>query len=284
MDSYYYFIISYSFLLIIIVTAGGIFMYQNYIFDLYGTLVDIRTNERKPSLWKYMASYMTLQGASYTAPELKKAYGQFINEIRRETHCKITSSEKQNFFRTLPLRADYTPSLGEIEVNLSEVLERLYLVKGIKPTEEMISHWALMFRTLSLDYVRLFDGAREVLTELHNRGKKVCLLSNAQRLFTEPELRSLGIYDLFDDVFLSSDLRVMKPSPLFYGALLQKHHFAPEESAMIGNDWQADAWGAYQNGLASMYVHTAQSPEVTGELPPGCRILGSISEVLPIPT
>lgn len=47
-------------------------MYQNYIFDLYGTLVDIRTNERKPSLWKYMAQYMTLQGAAYTPAELKK--------------------------------------------------------------------------------------------------------------------------------------------------------------------------------------------------------------------
>ena len=27
-------------------------MYQNYIFDLYGTLVDINTNEGKPYLWK----------------------------------------------------------------------------------------------------------------------------------------------------------------------------------------------------------------------------------------
>ena len=31
-------------------------MYQNYIFDLYGTLVDIRTNERKPSLWNIWRS------------------------------------------------------------------------------------------------------------------------------------------------------------------------------------------------------------------------------------
>lgn len=27
-------------------------MYQNYIFDLYGTLVDIHTNEKKAYLWK----------------------------------------------------------------------------------------------------------------------------------------------------------------------------------------------------------------------------------------
>ena len=27
-------------------------MYHNFIFDLYGTLVDIHTNENKTSLWK----------------------------------------------------------------------------------------------------------------------------------------------------------------------------------------------------------------------------------------
>ena len=27
-------------------------MYQNYIFDLYGTLVDIHTNEKKAYLWE----------------------------------------------------------------------------------------------------------------------------------------------------------------------------------------------------------------------------------------
>ena len=28
------------------------FQYENYIFDLYGTLVDIRTNEKKTYLWQ----------------------------------------------------------------------------------------------------------------------------------------------------------------------------------------------------------------------------------------
>ena len=32
-------------------------MYQNYIFDLYGTLVDIHTNEKKAYLWKKMSLF-----------------------------------------------------------------------------------------------------------------------------------------------------------------------------------------------------------------------------------
>lgn len=244
-------------------------MYDNYIFDLYGTLSDIRTNEGKPSLWKYMAMYMTLQGAPYSAAELRKRYRSLINAVRLEQYEKH--------------KAQY-PGLtpGEIEVNLSDVFSRLYSEKNIVPTSQMLADLALTYRTISLDFVRLYDGAETLLKELRRRGKKVFLLSNAQRLFTEPEIRSLGIYNLFNDVLISSDIGFMKPSAQFYSALLKKHSLDPKTSVMIGNDWQADAWGAHNNGLASMYVHTAQSPEPAGELPPDCTRLNTISDVLSV--
>lgn len=244
-------------------------MYQNYIFDLYGTLVDIRTNESKASLWKYMAGYMTLQGAPYSPAELRKRCRGLIDTIRLEQWEKSRAK--------VP---DAAPE--EIEVDLSQVFSRLYGEKGVTPSPQMIADWALIYRTISLDHVRLYDGAEKLLKELHRRGKKVFLLSNAQRLFTEPGLRSLGIYDLFDDVLISSDIGFMKPSGQFYAALLDKHRLAPGTCVMIGNDWQADAWGAHRKGLSTMYIHTAQSPELAGDLPPGCIRLQTILDVLSV--
>lgn len=242
-------------------------MYDNYIFDLYGTLVDIRTNENKASLWKYMAGYMTLQGAPYTAVELRKRYRSLISAQQQKQYDK---------------HKDLIPELtqDQIEVDLSQVFSRLYHEKELEPTPRMLADLALMFRAVSLNHLRLYEGAKPLLNELNRQGKGVYLLSNAQRLFTEPELRSLGIYELFDDVMISSDIGLQKPSPLFYGALLEKHGLDPKASVMIGNDWQADAWGAHNCGLSCMYIHTAQSPELAGCLPRGCRRLKSISEVL----
>lgn len=242
-------------------------MYDNYIFDLYGTLVDIRTNESKTSLWKYMAGYMTLQGAPYSGAELRKRYRSLISDQCRKQYEK---------------HKDLIPELTEdqIEVDLSQVFSRMYQEKGLDRTPQMLAEWALMFRAVSLNYIRLYEGAKPLLNELRQRGKGVYLLSNAQRLFTEPELRSLGIYDLFDDVMISSDIGFKKPSPLFYGALLEKHSLDPKASVMIGNDWQADAWGAHKCGLSCMYIHTEQSPELAGRLPSGCRRLKEISDVL----
>lgn len=242
-------------------------MYDNYIFDLYGTLVDIRTNENKASLWKYMAGYMTLQGAPYSAAELRKRYRSLIS-----------AEHQKQYEKHKPLIPELTQD--QIEVDLSQVFSRLYQEKGLEPIPRMLADFALMFRAVSLNYIRLYEGAKSLLNELRRQGKGVYLLSNAQRLFTEPELRSLGIYDLFDDVMISSDIGFQKPSPLFYGALLERHGLDPKASVMIGNDWQADAWGAHNCGLSCMYIHTAQSPELAGCLPRGCRRIKTISEVL----
>ncbi len=256
-------------------------MYQNYIFDLYGTLVDIHTNEQKRYLWEKMALYMRLQGADYTAGELKKAYHTRIAAQRAEnlaaaqaaltSHnpCKSTT-EESTAENILP---------EEIEVSFEELIPALYQAKGVEISLQQASDWAIAFRTLSLEHLSLYEGAADLLKRLRAHGKRVFLLSNAQRLFTEPEMRALGIYDCFDAVCYSSDIGFVKPSPHFYQKLLQEQGLSPHDSVMVGNDDRADAWGAHDNGLDSIYIYTKQSPKAAGPLPVNCRIICDISEV-----
>ncbi len=256
-------------------------MYQNYIFDLYGTLVDIHTNEQKRYLWEKMALYMRLQGADYTAGELKKAY-----------HAQIAAQRKENLTTTQAALASHNPFKDkpeestaenirseEIEVSFEKLIPALYQAKGVQISQKQASDWAIAFRTLSLEHLSLYDGADALLNRLREQGKKVFLLSNAQRLFTEPEMRALGIYHCFDAVYYSSDIGFVKPSAHFYQKLLRNQGLNPQDSVMIGNDDRADAWGAHDNGLDSIYICTRQSPKAGGPLPVNCRIIHDISEV-----
>ena len=43
-------------------------------FDLYGTLVDIHTDESKPGFWKRIAAYYTDRGAAWTWQTLRREY------------------------------------------------------------------------------------------------------------------------------------------------------------------------------------------------------------------
>lgn len=242
--------------------------YKNYIFDLYGTLVDIHTDENKASLWRNMAVIYSMLGAPYTADELKAQY--------KKLACEEITITKE---RISPEYANGLLEDEEIEILLEKVFERLFLQKGMAMDETQLRQIGIVFRSLSLEYIKLFEGVPELLTRLKNNGKKIFLLSNAQRMFTEPEMRMLNIYESFDGILYSSDAGVKKPSFHFYDTLFKKYHLKKEESVMVGNEYRADIYGADCYGIDSMYIFTEQPGEEALKLPDSCRRLEQISEV-----
>ncbi len=236
-------------------------MYKNYIFDLYGTLVDINTNEYKTSLWKNMALIYSMNGALYKTAELKKSYAKYLSE-------QIAQVPKDKF-TTNP------------EPQIEYVFQRMFTEKGVECDMPLAVATAKTFRALSLKYLKLYDGVQELFDAIHSHGGKAYLLSNAQRVFTEPEIRMLGIYDEFEDVMISSDEGCAKPDLMFYNRILEKHKLDPSESIMIGNDYITDIKGSYEAGLDSLYLHTNISPEIKGELLAKYQIVsGSLFEAI----
>ena len=217
--------------------------YKAYIFDLYGTLIDIRTDESEPKVWKKMKEWYNSHGADYTRKELRQCYLQEMENaaervIRR--HSAVRYPE---------------PDLGR-------VLKDLFLAKGVKADEELIAETATVLRTASMHRLRLYAGAYAALRLLKDSGKKLYLLSNAQRLFTINELKKLGLADgLFNGMVLSSDAMAKKPDALIYEVFFEKYRFNPSDCLMIGNDLFCDIGGAKKAGMDTYYILTGLSPE-----------------------
>ena len=66
-------------------------MYKNYLFDLYGTLVDINTDEWCDEIWDRMALIYTLSGAPYTGKELHENYDRLVQEEKKKIQTEINS-------------------------------------------------------------------------------------------------------------------------------------------------------------------------------------------------
>lgn len=241
--------------------------YQNYIFDLYGTLVDIHTDENKASVWKKTAVYFSAQGAEYTGKELKERY-----------HALIRAEEKRLQGKLQKKYPDIT--VKEVEINLDRVFAALFKEKGVKANKQLIKDSMIAFRAITMEKLKLFPGTIELLQGLRDAGKRVYLLSNAQTSFTYPEMQALGLTGYFDDIFFSSDLEVKKPSDKFYGALFVKYGLKKEESVMVGNDRFADVQGALDFGMDAIYLDTEQSTPFEGELPKGCVQAECLTEIL----
>lgn len=218
-------------------------MYNNYIFDLYGTLVGINTDEDTGELWDKLSLLYSLKGASYQSKELKDLY---LKKIKDELELI-----KDTKFPDFPIE---------------KVFYSLYEDKGIRPDDDVVRDTAQFFRVLSIKYIKLYDGVIELLELLKSKGKKVFLLSNAQSIFTLYEMKMLGIEKYFDDIFFSSDYKICKPDSKFYKLLLDKYDLNINESIMIGNDYICDISGANKVGLDSLYLHSNLSPEIKGEL------------------
>ncbi len=234
--------------------------FDNYIFDLYGTLVDIHTDEQKDSLWLIVSRFFRTYGAQYGVSELRGRYFELVK------HEQALAVKKYG---------------GEPEIDLAIVFRTLFEDRGVKTGDTELAVFANMFRLLSIEKLKLFDGAAELLKRLRAAGKGVYLLTNAQSLFTIPELTLLNLRDSFDDILISSEIGFKKPDPRFFNALIERHSLDVSRCVMVGNDDYSDCEGAANVGMSSFYVCTEQSPKREKPLPNGCVEVKSVGDVFP---
>lgn len=216
--------------------------YQHCVFDLYGTLVDIHTDEDAPGLWAAMADYYRERGAAYEPGELRAAYRRLTAEAESGA---------------APLRRDAHEAHPEIQIE--RVFQRLFQERGVEAGLPLAVQAGRRFRALSTEYLRLYDGAKRLLTALRGQGQGVWLLSNAQAIFTRWELERLGLTDCFDGIYLSSDYGVKKPDRRFFDILLRERGIL--QAIMIGNDGVCDIQGGKNAGMDTLYVHSNLSPK-----------------------
>ena len=222
-------------------------MYKNYIFDLYGTLIDINTDEWCDDLCKKMAILYGYKGAHYTYDELNSEYGRLV-ELEK------AAVRKRH------------PEYNVVDIKIEKVFKKLFTQKGVKVTKAQVAFVAEAFRCYSTKYIKLYDGVIDLLDTLKAKGKKIYLLSNAQRYFTENELNMLGLTEYFDGICISSDEECSKPDSCYYKTLFDRYGLEKSESIMIGNDYVSDIGGAAHFGIDSLYIHQSISPDIEGEL------------------
>lgn len=207
--------------------------YENYIFDLYGTLIDIHTEEGEESLWIALANFFERNGASYSATELQASYQKYVAEELKQHE----------------------------EIQVEKVFQTLFALKNIGASDKLIAQTCRFFRDTSTHHIRLYDWSVPILRTLKENGKKVYLLSNAQRSFTYHEMETLDIVQYFDAIYISSDYGVKKPNPKFFEILIEKEGLDRTKSLFLGNDQNCDILGAKAVGMDTWYVHTACSPK-----------------------
>ena len=220
------------------------YVFKNYIFDFYGTLVDIETDESSPVLWDTMAQIYQSYGANYTGESLKARYKELVHQAEEDL-----AKEKQV---TYP------------EIDLTVIFVQLYLESN--PKGDSVRHlkeWgrliARTFRVLSRKRLELYPHTKEVLEDMKAAGCRIYLLS----------------------IYLSSDAGIRKPQPEFLLEVLKDHQLNPEKTVMVGNDFTTDVAVAQSIGMESILINTFpySDAELREKNQAGVRVIRDIQEL-----
>ena len=141
--------------------------FDAYFFDLYGTLVDIHTDFRMPGLWRGLSCYMAAHGAEWSPRALHRMY-------EREVAAREAAMRAAN------PRPSFCP-----EIDMGDVFRAMYAARGVNADDALIAATAWDFRQRMTSHLRVYAGAKALLSALKQQGR-VVLVSNAQSLFTRP--------------------------------------------------------------------------------------------------
>ena len=203
--------------------------YEVVFFDLYGTLIDIRTDEQSEAAWQALYDCVTELGAQYESVD-----------VMRDQFEKLEAREMVH-------QAD------RAIVRSEEAEKKLAL-----PQAALKAAWA--FRQGSTSLFRLYPGALDMIEQLQDAGMVVALLSNAQACYTRPELEETGLASVLDDVIISSEEKIRKPARDLYMLALDREFVTAKHALMVGNDERNDIIGANSAGLDAAYFRTEISP------------------------
>ncbi len=207
---------------------------RGLIFDLYGTLIDLKSSETHTEFHR-LAMWLSSFNVQVSGDVLMRYYRQRCSELYAKAQKDVKFPE----------------------VDILQVLrDAVTLFSGRECSVEFARKAALIFRAVSIKSIRLYPNTRRILRELRRRGYNMGVISNAQAAFTVPEIEDLRLWQFFDFVILSSDVGCSKPEGDIYKIASRQLEIPPERTAFIGDDLFGDIFGASAHGYKTVFVKT----------------------------
>lgn len=210
------------------------------LFDLYGTLVDIKTDEYRQELWDTLSRFLRYQEVEVEAQTLQETYFARVQSALDES------------------REEYP------ELNVPDIFRQLLQELGLKGTPEFFVDFAQLFRTLSMLNFGTYPDTIPTLEALRGHFK-LGLVSNAQRIFLETEMKMVGLDSLLNIVVISSDHGFSKPDTRLMKIALEELGVAPEQAIYVGDNGFRDICGAQQAGLTAVLLDRGNDPNDDAE-------------------
>jgi putative hydrolase of the HAD superfamily len=208
------------------------------VFDCYGTLVDILTDEGKRSIFDHLSLYLRYFGANINSDSLKSLY-----HVEKE--------------RYLNQHGERYP-----EFDIAAVFKNILQMQELN-NPFLVESCCKLFRVVSRERFQLFPDSLEALRKLKSRGYPLAMLSNAQNIFFYEEIDMLGIRQFFNFFTVSSYWGFRKPDHRLFSLTCSLLNVLPEEAVYVGDALDTDVKGAKSIGMQAILIDREQKQNNT---------------------
>jgi putative hydrolase of the HAD superfamily len=198
-------------------------------FDLYGTLIDITTDEHDPFIYSVLSRYLSYHSVKIGPEELKGVYFEEIEQHLRQSKELHPEVDVYKIFHTI-----------------------MHRYGNKRYSQGIVIDTAVLFRSLTIRQFGLFPSLFETLTHIRKK-YRIAIISDAQWVFAEPEMEMLGLDRFFTLRILSSRYGYKKPDVRLFQEAMKKFRVKPEESLYIGDNLQKDLVGAKKAGMRFIF-------------------------------
>ena len=224
---------------------------KGIIFDINGTITDIRTNEWHDDVYRVVSNLLSYEGLLLNPVMVKDMYFQIMKE-QRAAHAELHPEfDAVGIFREIITRhaTDFTRTLP------AEKLEQLPILL------------AETYRAASRFRLQLYPGVVDTLRLLQPKFH-LAAITDGQVAYALPELNAVGLTGYFDPIIVSGSYGYRKPDARLFTTILTAMKMLPSEVLFVGNDMYRDVFGGQQVGIKTVFFKSNQGmQEKTGVQP-----------------
>lgn len=216
---------------------------KGILFDLYGTLIDIETDESMEEIYRSIANFLTYLGAKAHRSEVRDLYYRIMKEQKEQ-------------------RAEKYP-----EVDVVDIWSRFLGKQGIPENLENRQFSLILaqfYRSISRKRLQLYPSVKYVLDELKS-SFPLAIVSDAQACWALPEMRAVSLEGYFESIIISSDFGFRKPDSRLFHYALEEMGISPDEALHVGNDMYRDIYGAKSLDMKTVLFLSGQGTVSSGE-------------------
>jgi putative hydrolase of the HAD superfamily len=219
---------------------------KGILFDLYGTLIDIDTDESLEEIYRGVAHYLTYHGVYLHRWEVRDRYYDIMKQQKEERGEEYPEIDVEAIWNSFLRQEGIGAPLARRELAL--ILAQLY-------------------RAISRKRLQLYPDVKRVLDELRAT-YRMALVSDAQPCYALPEMKAVGLEGYFDPIIISAYYGFRKPDTKLIKKALDTMKLGPAEVICVGNDMYRDIFGASQLGIKTIFIDSNQGAKSHNNVTP----------------